>query len=236
MQIKSGEQRTVGILGGMGPAATIDFMSRVLAATPAASDQQHIRMLVDHNPSLPNRHQAIASGSQEVAEQLAAMARGLETSGADFLVMPCNTAHAFSAEIRGAVTIPLVSIIELTVDALAGTPAQAVGVMAARGCLEAGLYQQTLEKAGHSPVLWQGSELEQFMELVYRVKAGEINAATRQTMRSLARALHNRGAQTLIAGCTEIPLLISATESTLPILDSTHLLAQRTVALARGLD
>lgn len=97
---------TVGVLGGMGPEATVDFMARVLAATPASVDQQHIRMLVDHNPCIPDRHAAIAGTGPDIGPGLAAMAQGLEAAGADFLVMVCNTAHAYNDAIRDAIHIP----------------------------------------------------------------------------------------------------------------------------------
>ena len=122
----SGNRRrslAVGVLGGMGPEATVDFMTRVLAATPARVDQEHIRMLVDHNPGIPDRHAAIAGTGPDIGPELAAMARGLEAAGADFLVMVCNTAHAYTEAIRTAVSIPFVSIVDVVMAAVAERPA-----------------------------------------------------------------------------------------------------------------
>jgi len=227
--------KTAGILGGMGPEATIDFMARVLATTTARRDQEHIRMLVDHNPPLPDRHEAIAGGDAGLGPQLAAMARGLEHSGADFLVMVCNTAHAFAADIVAAVSIPFISIIDVTLDALPPSGASPrVGVMAAQGCLQAELYQRALEERGYLPVLWSEEELARFMDVIYRVKAGERDAALQAAMLKLAEALLERGAGTLVAGCTEIPLLLSQEQVAAPLLSSTDLLVRRTVALAKG--
>ena len=110
--------KTVGILGGMGPDATIDLMARVIRTTPAEDDADHIRMLVDNNPKVPSRIKAIIEGTGESpAPCLAAMAQGLEKQGADFLVMPCNTAHFYFDEIAGSVSIPFVNLIDLTVAA-----------------------------------------------------------------------------------------------------------------------
>lgn len=223
--------KTVGVLGGLGPESTVDFMAKVLAATPATSDQDHIRMLVDHNPAVPNRHDAIAGRTAGVGPQLAAMASGLEQAGADFLVMVCNTAHAWTGDIRAAVDIPFVSIIEVTVEALAGCGAGKVGVMAAEGCLQAGLYQDALLAAGHEPVLWSRTELQHFMELVYRIKGGARGAQESGEMARLAATLVEAGADTIIAGCTEIPLVLA--EAPVPLLSSTDLLAHRTVQLAK---
>ena len=222
-----------GVLGGLGPAATVDFMSRVLTQTTAEQDQDHIRMLVDHNPTVPNRHLAIAGETPSVAPQLVAMARGLESAGADFLVMICNTAHAYADDIAAAVNIPFISLIDVTVEAV-GAPPRPVGVMAADGCLRAGLYQSALRAAGHEPVTWSDSELDQFMTLVYRVKAGDRDPEIGGAMSRLAASLQFEGAEALIAGCTEIPLVLDETGLGLTLLDSTDLLVKRTIALARG--
>lgn len=116
--------RVVGVIGGMGPAATLDFYAKLIAATPATREQDHLRVLIDSNPGVPDRNLALAGGapSPEAAPGpvLADMARGLERAGADLLVMACNTAHAFEADIRRAVAIPFVSIITETADAEIG--------------------------------------------------------------------------------------------------------------------
>ncbi len=224
----------VGVIGGLGPDATVDFMAKVIAATGANTDQDHIRMLVDHNPRVPNRHAAIASGDPVVGTELTAMATGLERAGADFLVMVCNTAHAWTADIRAAVSIPFISIVEVTVAAIADSGARKVGVMAAEGCLRAGLYQDALEKAGYQAITWGDGELQQFMSLVYRIKAGERGRELTEAMLELATVLVDAGAELLVAGCTEVPLVLDAGTAPAPLLSSTDLLAQHTVQLAQG--
>ena len=226
--------KVAGIMGGMGPEATVDFMARVIAATPASTDQEHIHMLVDHNPRIPNRHASIAGSGPDAGPALVVMAQRLERAGADFLVMVCNTAHAYTEEIRAAVDIPFVSIIDVVMDAVRTHRAQCIGVMAADGCLQAGLYQQALRDAGGEPLLWNSSEQAHFMDLLYRIKAGERSAELRSGLQSLAASLVFGGAELLIAGCTEIPLLLQAGDTDVELLSSTDLLVARTVALARG--
>jgi aspartate racemase len=223
-----------GVLGGLGPEATVDFMARLVAATDADCDQDHIRLLIDHNPKVPNRHDAIAGNTPSVGPDLAAMAATLEAAGADFLVMVCNTAHAYSADIRAAVRIPFVSIIDVVVEALGEFPARKVGLMAADGCLRAGLYQDALQAQGYEPVMWNEDELQQFMQLVYRIKAGDNAADIGTGMMELANALQARGAEVLVAGCTEVPLHLSAADTSLPLLSSTDLLVRRTIDIARN--
>ena len=107
--------RLAGVIGGMGPEATIDFMSRVMACTPAITDQDHIRMLVDHNPRIPSRQQAMRGEGQDPGPVLASIAAGLQAGGADFIVMPCNLAHAWASDIEAAITIPFISIVNESV-------------------------------------------------------------------------------------------------------------------------
>lgn len=222
--------RTVGVLGGMGPDATADFMSRVIRATPAQKDQDHLRMLVDNNPHVPNRQEALLRGGEDPGPTLAAMARGLEAAGADFLVMPCNTAHAFVHAITEAVDIPLVSIIDATVDACGD--AGMIGVLATDGCIASGVFQEALADSGRVAVLPDDVEMDALMSLIRRIKAGDTDPDVVAGMRAIAEALAVRGAEVIVAGCTEIPLVLDQGMLDVPLVSSTDALARATVAFA----
>ena len=224
--------KTVGVLGGMGPDATADLMSRVIRATPAEKDQDHLRMLVDNNPHVPNRQEALLRGGEDPGPALASMARGLAAAGADFLVMPCNTAHAFADAITAAVDIPLVSIIDVTVEACGD--ATAIGVLATDGCITSGEFQAALAGRGKQAVLPDEAETRTLMSLITRIKAGDTGAEVADGMRDLAGALVARGAELIIAGCTEIPLVLDADRVDVPLVSSTDALARATVAMARS--
>lgn len=230
----SDRQKTVGVLGGMGPGATLDFMAKVIALTEAETDQDHIRMIVDHNPKVPNRQTAIRRNDAAVGRELATMAQRLENAGADFLVMVCNSAHAFLEPIRQATTIPFVSIIDECVREIATTlpGSRRVGVLATDGLLEAGLFQDALIDAGHAAVIPENDELQLLMSLIHRVKAGDMGADVAAAMVQCAQSLIGRGAEVVIAGCTEIPLVLGADELPVPLISSTDVLARRTVELA----
>ena len=233
------EQKYIpGVLGGMGPEATVDFMAKVISQTRASCDQDHIRMLVDHNPRVPNRHAAIAGDGIAVVVALTDMARGLERAGADFLLMVCNTAHAFQRDIEAAIAIPFVSIVDEVVAELdrQWPHIKRVGVMAADGCIAAGLYQKALAETGRDPVTWSTGEQEEFMTLVYRIKAGDSLVEIRPTLERLGQSLAGRGAEVLVAACTEIPLVLGASPATLrvPLLSSTDILVSRTIDYALG--
>ena len=231
-----GNTRVAGVLGGMGPDATIDFMSKVLSLTAADSDQDHVRMLVNHNPKVPDRQVDTASQRQAVQRSLAEMALGLETAGADFLVMPCNTAHGFLDLALRGVSIPFVNIIAETVQAVreAEPEAASVGILATDVCLKADLYQSAIHDAGMSVLLPSAGEQATVMKLVFRIKGGDRGGDVAHEMINLANSLIQRGADVLIAGCTEIPLVVSAQGLTVAFISSTDVLAERTVALCLG--
>ena len=234
MNDKRDTRKTVGVLGGMGPYATVGFMTKVIALTPAGKQQDHIHMLVDHNPAVPDRQAAILAEGSDPSAELAAMATRLESAGADFLVIPCNTAHAFKDAVTGAAGIPLISIIDITVSAAIELGAKAVGVLATNGCLWAGDYQRALDKVGVESVLPSDDELGKLKELLQRIDAGDQGESVVRDMRALALALVARGGQAIIAGCTELPLVLSDSMLDVPLLSSTDILAKHTVALARG--
>jgi aspartate racemase len=221
-----------GVLGGMGPEATVDFMAKVIALTDAARDQDHIHMLVDHDPTVPNRQNAIMGSGKDPGPALAKMAKRLEDAGADFLVIPCNTAHVFEQAIIDAVDIPLVSIIAETVDALPDECAR-VGLLATDGCLKAGVYQRALEAQGIDAIELDGNEVEDLMGLIYSIKAGDTSKAIARAVQALANELVLRGAEAIIAGCTEIPLVLDESMVDVPLISSTDVLAARTVQLAK---
>ena len=225
------ERKVVGVLGGMGPEATVDFMTKVIALTPADKDQDHIRMIIDHNPTIPSRQDAILADGEDPGPELAAMARRLEAAGADFLVIPCNTAYAFREDVIEAVNIPLVSIIDETIAALP-EGCGAVGLLATEGCLRAGVYQAAISQIGVEGVEPTRDELQELMQSVYAIKSGDTGEAVAASLRKLANALVDRGANAVIVGCTEIPLVLSKEDLDVPLLSSTDILAERTVQLA----
>jgi aspartate racemase len=224
--------KTVGVLGGMGPDATVDFMSKVIALTPADKDQDHIHMLVDHNPTVPNRQDAILGDGEDPGPAMAEMAKRLETAGADFLVIPCNTAYVFQNYIIDAVSIPLISIIDETINALPEKCSR-VGLLATDGCLKAHVYQDALASNDMISIQPDADDMQELMGLIYAIKAGDTGAAIADTMRSLAEELVSQGAQAIVAGCTEIPLVLDNSMLNVPLISSTDVLAEKTVQLAK---
>ena len=219
--------RVLGVLGGMGPAATTAFMARVQALTPARGDEDHIRMLVDLNPQVPNRH----SEPEAAGRTLGEMAARLRDAGAEVLCMPCNTAHAHAGAIRAA-GLPFIDMVVETAGAVAETGARRVGVLATPG--GEALYAAALAARGLEIVRLDGADRAAFMAAVFAVKAGDVGEGPRGEMKRLAAALVAAGAQGVIAGCTEVPLLLDPADVAVPLTDSAEVLAQACVARCAG--
>lgn len=223
--------RLAGVIGGMGPEATVDFMARVIAATPARVDQDHIRMLVEHNPRIPNRQSAVRRDGVDPGAVLASIAARLQIGGADFIVMPCNLAHAWTTNIESAISIPFISIVDEAVSrALQESDGSAIGLLTTPGCFAAGLYQEAL--AGHELVLQSSDELADTMTFVKRIKAGDKSDAVVRGLRGLVENLVASGAETVIGACTEFPLVLDPSMFSVPFVSSTDVLAEKTVMLA----
>jgi aspartate racemase len=228
--------RTAGVLGGMGPAATLDFLEKVLAADDAPREQDKIRLIIDCNPGVLDRNAALRREGASPGPDLAAMARGLVAAGADFLVIACNTAHAWSADIAAAVDAPLLSMIDAACDEVAACfpDARRVGIMAGQGCVDAGLYQRACAERSWQAILTGAAAQAAFMDALYRLKAGAAGKAERAAFAACAQNLVDQGAEVVIAGCTEVPLLLATADVAVPMVDSNAILARRTVAFARG--
>lgn len=218
----------LGVLGGMGPAATLAYLARVQALTPAERDQDHIRVIADINPQAPDRN-VPGSGAGEV---LAEMAGALAGAGAQVLAMPCNTAHAHAGLIQRASGLPLIDMIGLGAAAAAATGARRAGVLGTKGAIR--LYREYLAARAMGLVTLPPDAQEAFMATIYRIKAGDIGEEVRAEMRAHAEALRAEGAEVMIAGCTEVPLVMGPRDTRLELVDPGELLARKSVAVCLG--
>lgn len=221
--------QTLGVLGGMGPAATLDFLAKLQAATPASREQDHLRVLVDINPHVPDRN---VEGS-DPGPVLAAMAAGLRGAGAQVLAIACNTAHAYAAEVRAS-GLPLVDMLEAAGQAARAVGATRVGVLGTG--LALGIYRDRFSHLALEVISLDDHEQVEFMALLYRIKLGALDAGSRETMTALARRLIGKGAQAVVAGCTEVPLVLDAADLAVPFIDATQALAQACVAACLARD
>ncbi|MGQ0564469.1 MAG: aspartate/glutamate racemase family protein [Gemmobacter sp.] len=220
--------RTVGILGGMGPEATVLLMQRVVAAVPARDDADHIPLIVHQNPAVPSRirHLIDRTGS-DPAPVLAAMARDLAAAGAAALAMPCNTAHAYAPAIRAATALPFLDMVAATAAAL--PQGARVGMLASPATRIAGVFDAPLAARGIVPV-WPGDE-GPALALIRRVKTGDAGADACAELARQADALV--GCDHLLVACTEMSLLTQGLGAR-PFTDSLDCLVDQIVAFARG--
>ena len=236
----------VGVVGGVGPAATVDFLAKIVANTPARCDQDHIKVIVEQNPQIPDRTRNLVAGGPDPTLALFHACKQLEAAGADLVAIPCNTAHAFVERIQAHLGIPIINMINETVEHLKRQPARpgTVGLLATDGTVASGVYQDVAAPAGVRLAVPDEEHQRRVMAAIYGprgVKAGFRDGECQDDLRSaMEHLVRDRGAEALILGCTELPLLVAGSDRhpilgrTLPVLDPTEILARRCVELVLG--
>lgn len=224
-------KKILGILGGMGPLATADLFRKIVNLTDAACDGDHIRILIDSNTDIPDRTAAILAGGKDPVPAMYEALRNLEQAGADCLVMPCNTAHYFLPRLRTMTALPFLSMPEATAKACAAQfPGKTAAILATKGTLSTGLYQEVL--AAHAvPCLVPGAhEQDALMRIIYQgIKANRETSFYREDMVRVLRTLSMEGADYFILGCTELPLAIQRLNLSIPMVDPTAELAKAAI-------
>ena len=226
-------EQMIGILGGMGPEATAELFRRIFDLTPAKCDQDHLHVIIDSNPKIPDRTAAILRGKESPLPLLIAAARNLERAGADFIAIPCNTAHYWLSELRGAVSIPIIDMIGETAECVAkhSPSLRKIGLLATAGTLRSGLYQQAFADRGIALLTPSDKQETEVMLAIKRIKAGDHDV--RGSLIGISEELIKRGAEGIIPGCTELSLVVTQNVLSVPVFDPLSILAERVVALAR---
>ncbi|WP_411958319.1 aspartate/glutamate racemase family protein [Paracoccus homiensis] len=229
--------RRIGILGGMGPEATVELMSRLIAATPARDDSDHIPLLVDMNPQVPSRIARLIEGSgADPGPVLAQMARGLERAGVAALAMPCNTAHHYAPVICAAVSIPFIDMVERAAAravAQAGQGAR-IGILGSPALRQIGIFDAALARHGASAAY--PTDQPALLEAIRQMKAAGPSAAAAATLGAAAADLAGRGAGVQLVACTEFSLIAHAAAEQADTLDTLDVLVDAIVEFALGPD
>ncbi len=227
--------KTLGILGGMGPLATTDFMRQVLKSTYATRDQEHIPMVVENNTKIPDRTAALIHEGESPIREMIRSAIRLEAMGADFIAMPCNTAHGFYEDVQAFVDIPVLHMIQETVGVLLqeDPDRKTYGLLATTGTYETGLYQNAFQEAGLELVLPDPIDQQLIMDLIYDLKAGVVSSRAK-----VEGIVHRMTAQDpnmpLILGCTELPVIMETLQVDHVFVNPTEILAKACVRMAQG--
>ncbi len=220
----------LGILGGMGPLATVDFMQKMIALSQAATDQDHIPMLVHNVPQIPDRSACILQGGEDPFPTLLQGLKRLENAGAQCVVIPCNTAHYWFEALKEQASVPMISIVDVVCNELARRGILNAGLMATNATVAAEIYKNRIHAMGGQCLVPDDLGQQQVMTAIYDIKAGRLEQGA-QGMEMLFDALISEGAEAVILGCTEIPIGLASVARQKPELcvDATELLARACV-------
>jgi aspartate racemase len=228
--------RRIGILGGMGPEATVLLMQKLIAVVPAKDDADHIPLLVDQNTQVPSRIRRLIEGNgEDPGPVLAGMVRRLQTAGAEGLAMPCNTAHHYAPHIRSAASVPFIDMVALAIARARRhvRPGGKVGILASPAVQRIALFDPPLEavglRAAYSP------DPEGMLAAIRTVKAGSPSAATRAALVAASTALLAQGATVQMIACTEFSLIPDAFAEGVEGFDTLDVLVDGIVAFALGM-
>ena len=224
--------KTIGIIGGMGPMATVDLFEKIVLATDAASDQEHFHILIDNNTDIPDRTQAIFGKGPSPVPAILDSVRRLTEQGADALIMGCNTAHYFLPQLRPHMTVPFIDMLEETASYCLRQGMHRVGLLATEGTCASGIYTQIFSRMGIQMVLPDEAGRSICHEVICQgVKAGNMHYDV-QDFKAVLRQMEQDGVESFVLGCTEMPLAVKMYDVPGHFIDATQVLAEAAVHFA----
>lgn len=234
---ENGRLKIVGVIGGMGPEATRNFYGRLIARSEARRDQDHVPVIIHSLPQVPDRDDAIAGKGPSPRNALVAMAKSLERAGAGMLVMPCASAHVYEPAVREAVKLPFISMVEEACEEVLrrDTGAKKVGILSEQGALDAKLFDIALTRRQLEPVPLDFKERAIFQKVLHVIKSGQRDDKVKAAVVRFFSTLVERGADVVIVGCAELPLVLGHHDVDRPVIDAVDVLAERCVLYARDL-
>ncbi len=232
----------IGVVGGVGPAATVDFMNKIVRNTPAGRDQEHFKVVVEQNPQIPDRTENLLGNGVDPTIALYSTCKKLEADEADIIAIPCNTAHAFVERIQPYLSIPIVNMLFETVEHIRKhcQGRKVVGLLATSGTIGSRVYHDVILPAGFDLLVPDTENQQRVMDAIYGpqgVKAGFTSGQCVDDLMLAMASLVERGAEIIVLGCTELPLLVERSDAfsvageTVVVLDPTDILAKKCVSL-----
>ncbi|MEW6374303.1 MAG: amino acid racemase [Thermodesulfobacteriota bacterium] len=233
-------EKIIGILGGMGPEATIDLFTKIVKGIKVKKDQDHFRILIDNNPKIPDRTLAIQGKGPSPLAELFRSVKILERAKSDFIVIPCVTAHYYYESLQKRIRIPILHLVEETVKHILSRlkGIRKIGLIATTGTIHAGLFQKAFSHTGIELIL-PAPEIQKkyVMEAIYGrrdgIKAIGPSEKSKCLVLEASHKLIRQGAQAIIAGCTEVPLVLKEGDLSVPVIDPISVLAQAAIEKAR---
>lgn len=229
--------KTVGVMGGMGPLATVDFFALLVRMTPADKDWNHLHIVIDNNPRIPSRTRAILFDEESPVPYMIDGAKRLAAMGAHLIVVPCNSASYFLAPVRAAVSVPVLDPVMATSAALLESDSRRPIVLGGMVTHRCELYGKALAGTAVTPVRPSDAQQDEVAALIEALKHGDTSASIVSRTRAVIDAALAAGADSAILGCTEFGLIaeaLAASASAPPLFNSNELLARRALAEARG--
>ena len=218
-------QKTIGIIGGMGPLATYDLFKKIIEMTDAKSDQGHIHICVDCNTNIPDRTKAILGAGEDPVPEMVKSGVRLQSLGADVLVMPCNTAHYFYDKITPFFEIPLLNMVQETAKEITKRKIRKIGLLATDGTIKSGVYHKALADMGIDLAIPSVQQQKSVMDVIYNgIKASNMNMNLKEFYETIDE-LFEQGAKVLVLGCTELPVAFEMFHIDRPAIDPTSILA-----------
>ncbi|MEY3003812.1 MAG: hypothetical protein RLZZ491_988 [Pseudomonadota bacterium] len=225
--------RRIGILGGMGPEATVLLMQKIIAAVPARDDADHVPLIVDQNSQVPSRIAHLIEGTgPDPAPVLVAMAQRLQAAGAEALAMPCNTAHHYADDIRRAVGIPFLDMVQASAQAARAALGAGgkVGLLASPAVAQVGLFDRVLGDIGLTVI--HPADGAAMLGAIRAIKSQGPHDAARATLRAASGALLAQGAAVQLIACTEFSLIPDAVAPAVRAIDTLDVLVGEIVRFA----
>lgn len=227
----SNQKKCVGIIGGMGPGATALLFQKIIDHTDAKTDAEHIHIVIDNRPSIPDRTSAIIKGENTPAGYIVESGKKLIEYGAEILAIPCNTSHYFYSYIQNQLDIPIIHMLEETAKVCKECGFSKVGVLATTGTKNTKIYDKALEKVDIEAVYPDDDDQKLLMSIIYDyVKAGK-NADSNLYKEAIHKMVY-QGAEAFILGCTELPMVFNDGDFGMKFIDSLDILAKKTVEKA----
>ncbi len=232
----------IGVVGGVGPAATVDFMNKIVRNTPAGRDQEHVKVVVEQNPQIPDRTENLLGNGIDPTIALYSTCKKLEADAADVIAIPCNTAHAFVERIQPYLSIPIVNMLFETVGHIKNCcpGRKTVGLLATSGTIGSRVYHDVIMSAGFELIVPDAENQKRVMDAIYGPQGVKAGFTTGQCVDDLMQAMTSlvaRGAEIIVLGCTELPLLVERSDAfpvagkTVVVLDPTDILAKKCFSL-----
>lgn len=231
--------RVLGVLGGMGPLASAQFMLRLTLLTPATRDQEHIPTILWSDPRVPDRTKGKLSGGDDPLPWLLRGINGLRQAGCGAIAIPCNTAHGWFEPMVEAAGVPILHIVDAAATDLRrlGVGRGTIGLMGTQATLNMRLYQERLSDQGWDCMTPSQDQMDRLVTpAIALVKANRVADAF-APLAEVVNDLAARGASAVVLGCTEIPLGIQAgpvEALKAPVVDTIDALARASIAWARG--